>query len=135
MQANAVMYKEGTWVYERKFPGEVSMGGDLSLQRGVARGDSSFYAWMRTVAEGAGEYRVDLDIDHFHREQALAVTPPVAKNKLNVDLNSPARTYHVFEAFPTQHDPIAGTLDATSGDVSIMDLQIAYEHFTVEEHA
>ena len=30
MTANAVMYKEGTWVYERKFPGEVSMGGDLT---------------------------------------------------------------------------------------------------------
>jgi len=135
MQIQSVMYKEGTWVYERKFPGEVSMGGAIQMQRGVARNDSSFWAWIRTVAEGTGEYRVDLDIKHFHRDQALSVAPPVTTNKTDLALDNPARVYHVFECYPTNHGVNTSGFDATNGEISIMSLDCDYEHFQVEEKA
>ena len=136
VQVGVAMYKEGTMVYERKYPGEPSMGGDLTMDRGVARGDSSFWHWIRTVIEGTGEYRMDLDIQHFHREQSL--TRPVADlgntaNKTMLELAKPARTYHVKECFPTAHNLVTSTLAATDGEISIMSITVAYEHFEVEE--
>lgn len=135
LQVNVSMYKEGTWIYERKYPGEPSMGGDLQMDRGVARGDSSFWAWLRVVVEGSGEYRTDLDIKHFHREQAL--TRPVNDkggiNNLKIETGKPARVYHVFEAFPIQHNVLSNSLSGTDGDISIMSITVAYEHFEVQE--
>lgn len=130
------MYKEGTWTYERKYPGEPSIGGDIQMERGVARGDSSFWHWIRTVVEGSGEYRADLDIKHYHREQAL--TRPVNENgdkpnNLKIALDNPARVYHIKEAFPINYQVLNNGLNATDGEVSLMTLQVAYEHFEVEE--
>lgn len=133
VSVNPAMYKEGQMIYERKYPGETSMGGDLSLDRGVARADSSFWTWVRTVIEGSGEYRADLDIKHFHRAQALSVTPGT-QNKTTIELDVPARTYHVFNCFPTTHNITTGALSATDGEISVMSLTVAYEHFNVEEH-
>jgi hypothetical protein len=41
-----------------------------------------------------------------------------------------AKTYKVYEAFPSTHK-VATDLDANSGDISIMELNVAYEHFTI----
>jgi len=136
MQVTAVPYKEGTWVYERKYPGEVSMGGDIQMQRGVARGDSSFWKWIRCVAEGSGEYRVDLEIRQYHRGQAL--TRPITDggdkpNSTTLNLDLPARVYHVYEAFPTSHNPSTSGFGSTDGEISIMELSVGYEHFEVED--
>ena len=136
VSVNPAMYKEGTWVYERKYPGETQMGGDIQLERGVARGDSSFWRWIRCVIEGDGEYRADLQINHYHREQAL-VRPfddDKPNNKTTIALEAPSRIYHVYEAFPTSHNILAGgALSATDGEISIMAITCAYEHFEVEE--
>lgn len=136
VQVTAAMYKEGTMVYERKYPGEPSMGGDLTMDRGVARGDSSFWHWIRTVIEGSGEYRADLDIKHYHREQSL--TRPLSDggdqpNKTSLFLDNPARIYHVHECFPTAHNVVTNALTATDGEISIMSITVAYEHFEVQE--
>jgi phage tail-like protein len=132
----SVDYKEGEWVYTRKFPGNPSMG-DITMERGVTRGDSSFWDWLRVVIEGSGEYRADIDILHFHRDNALSrpfPTTGAVPNLTNLDLQFPARVYHVHEAFPTRHK-VAADLDATASEVSIMSLDIAYENFEVEEKA
>jgi len=136
VQVTAAMYKEGTMVYERKYPGEPSMGGDITMDRGVARGDSSFWHWIRTVIEGSGEYRADLDIKHFHREQALTrllADGGDKPNKTMLELATPARIYHVKECFPTAHNVVTNALTATDGEISIMSITVAYEHFEVEE--
>jgi phage tail-like protein len=133
VSVGTAMYKEGTMLYERKYPGETSMGGDLSLERGVARGDSAFWTWIRTVIEGTGEYRADLKINHYHRSQALSGALPADQNKLHLDVASPARIYHVYECFPTSHNVTGGQLAATDGEISVMSLTIAYEHFFVED--
>jgi len=121
-------YKEGTFVYTRKFPGNPTMA-DMTLSRGVARMDSTFWNWIQKVIEGQGEYRTDLQIKHYHRAQALN-----GPNITQINIENPARIYHVKEAFPARHK-VAGDMDATAGEISIMELDIAYEHFTVEEIA
>lgn len=121
----AVEYREGQYVYSRKYPGIASMS-DITLSRGVARKDGSFYAWMVDCAQGGAEYRADIDIRHYHRE-AMTGSPT------GIDLNlNPARIYHVHEAFPIRHKA-AADLDATASEISITELDVACEFFTVEE--
>ena len=137
----AVEYKEGTMVYTRKYPGNPSMS-DITLSRGVARGYGTFWRWLRLIIEGgpigatANEYRADLDIKHFHREVALIRTAPTdgtTVNKTGIAVDQPTRTYHVREAFAIRHK-VSGDLDATASEISIMELDLSYEHFEVEEH-
>jgi phage tail-like protein len=121
-----VTYKEGGWIYQRKYPGNPTMAGDLTMNRGVTRSDSSFWDWAQRTAEGKGEYRADLNIEHYHRSDYLdgSATQVMAKTA------QPAKTYTVFNAFPTSHK-VATDLDANTGDVSIMSLNVAYEFFEI----
>jgi phage tail-like protein len=131
----AVEYKEGTMIYTRKQPGNVTIS-DISMSRGVTRRDSSFWNWARKTIEGSGEYRVDLHVEHFHRVGSLTREDSNGSNpnldKMNSDARSPARIYRIFEAFPIRHKP-AGDLDATASEISIMELDVACERFEVEE--
>lgn len=132
----AVEYREGTYIYTRKYPGLPTMS-DISLMRGVARGDSSFWDWMRKNIEGPGEYRSDILIKHFHRDPTLARdtnATGAGNNQLAISTENPARTYKIHEAFPTRHK-VAGDLDANASEISLMEIDLAYEHFEVEEHA
>jgi len=129
----AVEYKEGQWVYTRKYPGNPSMG-DVTLSRGAARADSSFWEWLKLVIEG-GEYRADIQIKHYSRDKALPGQGPGAGNITSLDLaQNPARTYQVWEAFPMRHK-VAADLDATASEISIMEIDCSYEYFDVIEHA
>jgi phage tail-like protein len=139
VSVEAVEYKEGTMVYTRKYPGNPTMS-DVTLSRGVARLDSSFWDWLRVVVEGGvgadAEYRVDLDIKHYHRDTSLVragVGGVNNANATNLDVTTPARTYHVRQAFPIRHK-VAGDLDATASEISIMEIDVAYENFEVTEH-
>lgn len=130
----AVEYKEGNTLYTKKYPGNPTMS-DVTLSRGVARGDSSFWEWLRVVIEGSGEYRADLDIKHYHRDTALVRAVPATgdqPNLTNLNMDVPGRIYHVREAFPIRCKP-AGDLDATASEISIQEADISYESFEVEE--
>jgi phage tail-like protein len=131
----AVEYREGIYVYTRKFPGIPTMN-DLTFSRGVARLDSTFWDWMRKTIEGSGEYRVDLSIRHFHRDTALNREFPAVGtvNKTQINIETPANTYLVKEAFPMRHKA-AADLDATASEISIMELDVSFEHFEVERAA
>ena len=129
----AVEYREGSYIYARKQPGNPTVS-DITMQRGVTRGDSSFWKWLRVVIEGSGEYRADLTIMHYHRDKALTREYPAqgTVNLAGINLDSPGRIYHVKEAFPTRHK-VAGDLDATGSDISIMEIDFAWESFEIEE--
>lgn len=139
----AVEYKEGTMVYTQKYPGNPTMS-DITLSRGVARQDSSFWGWLRVVLEGGplgsseAQYRADLTIKHYHRDNSLVRDQPTTganENRTSIkpaDITA-ARSYHVKQAFPIRHK-VAGDLDATASEISIMELDLAYEYFEVEEH-
>lgn len=131
----AVEYREGTYNYPRKFPGNTTVS-DLSMQKGVARGDGTFWNWLSTVIAGSGEYRVDLEIYHFdrrvlNRPQSGAMQGHQDFQKV-ASAGNAARTYKIYEAFPIRHK-VAADLDASSSDISIMELDIAYEYFDIEE--
>lgn len=127
VQIESVQYKEGTMNYARKQPGVPSFE-DISMSRGVARGDSSFWQWAQQTAEGGGEYRADLLVNVYHRAQALPSGPRTdSSNTLVIDTTAdPAIRVHILEAFPTSHKML-GDLDATSSDISIMELGVSYE--------
>jgi len=127
----AVEYKEGTYIYTRKQPGNTTFS-DISMSRGVAITDMAFWKWMKIVIEGAGEYRQDVRIKHYHREEALTGSGDVTVNLTAIPTTVPAaaRTYEVFNAFPARHK-VAGDLDATASEISIMELDLAYEYFNL----
>lgn len=136
VSSEAVEYREGTFIYSRKYPGSPTTS-DITLSRGVAKLDSTFWDWMRQVVEGLalpGEYRADVTIKHFHRAEALQkglpATSPIGSTNTNIDTDNPARSYIVYQAFPIRHK-VAADLDATASEISIMELDIAYEYFEI----
>lgn len=134
----AVDYKEGNHVYTRKYAGTPTVS-DITMSRGVARQDSSFWDWMKSAIEGGpivgtGSYRADLQIDHYHRDRFLAGGP----DKQIIDLTNsgpePGRRYTCRECFPIRHK-VAADLDATASEISVMELDVAMEYFQVLEIA
>lgn len=133
-------YREGHYIYTRKYPGIPSMD-DVVMSRGVALVDTDFWDWLRVVIEGRGEYRADLTIFHHHRS-ADEITPAlnrefspqgednIRKQNQILDLNANARRYELYEAFPTTHK-VASDLDGTSSEIGVMELGISYERFEV----
>ncbi len=134
VSVEAVEYKEGLDIYTRKYPGNPTVN-EVTLSKGTAVSDSAFWHWLRTVVEGSGEYRADVDIQHFHRQDALTRLPTSLGSEENltvINTDTPGRIYHLKEAFPMRHK-IAGDLDATASEISIMELDLAIEHVEVEE--
>ena len=129
----ATEYKEGLDVYVQKYPGGPTVS-DVSLSRGVTYRDTSFYDWVRLVAEGGGSYRADsCEIYHFHRVGFLNQTypnPTSTFSRVKEDTVEPARVYTLHNAFPTRCK-VAGDLDATSNEVSVAEVDLAYESFDV----
>jgi phage tail-like protein len=133
----AVEYKEGNFIYTRKFPGVPTVS-DITMSRGVAKLDTSFWAWMQSAIEGGpiagtGTYRQDIHISHYHRDEFLKGGPDQQIVDLGVGGNiKAARIYHCLEAFPIRHK-VAADLDATASEVSVMELDVAMEYFQIEE--
>lgn len=121
LSAESVEYREGHYTFTRKFSG-VAQVSDISMMRGVTKQDTSFFDWMWTAVTG-GEYRTNLTIYHWHRD---------GKTHGSISDLTKARKYNCYECFPTRCKP-AGDLDATSGDVSIAELDIAVEYFDTED--
>lgn len=134
LNIESVVYREGTMIYERKQPGVPTMGGDITMSRGVARQDGAFYLIALNVAEGGGEYRSDLTILHYHRGLSVTGGGASAVNFTNIDVRTaiPARRYRLFNAFCMRFK-VAADLDATSSDISVAETDWAFESFTVEE--
>jgi phage tail-like protein len=137
----AVEYKEGNFVYTRKYAGVPTVS-DITMSRGVARQDSSFWGWMKAAIEGGpiagtGTYREDIQISHYHRDRFLEATVPTVPTTI-IDIGSsgpePGRRYTCRECFPIRHKT-AADLDATASEISIMELDVSMEYFEVEEIA
>ena len=113
-------YKEGTMVYRRKFPGDVTFG-PVTLSRGVVGNTGEFWTWMNQTATG-GEYRIDLEIHQFHRTD---VTSQSDYSGLKAK-----RIIKCLECIPTRVKP-GSDMESTSSDISIQELDIEVESFTV----
>lgn len=113
-------YKEGTMVYSRKFPGNVKVS-DITLSRGVASNDTEFWAWINQATKG-GEYRIDLEIHQFHRTDVT--------NQDNFANLSAKRIIKCLECLP-MHVKVGSDMESTANDVSIQELGIAMESFSI----
>lgn len=131
---DAVEYREGHFIYTQKFVGLPTIS-EVSLSRGVALQDGTFWAWMKDVIEGNAEYRADMSIYHFHRDsKAETSTIPGAPNtKQSVGGTKGYIEYKCGECFPIRHK-VSSDLDATASEVSIQELDLAIEHFDVIDH-
>lgn len=125
-------YREGIRTYTQKFPGVPSVN-DITLIRGCARFDTSFISWILASAEG-DEYRGDLIVYHVQRpKRDLAITAAgaqMAGSEIELtDVNT--KRYILRDAFPIRVK-IAGDLDSSTSDVSLSEIDVAYERFDVE---
>lgn len=135
LSTEAVEYREGNYIYTRKFPGLPTMA-DITLSRGVTRTDTDFYNWMLQAVEGSSTeyYRADLEILHYGRGTlpgADLTSGPATK----IPEGSVAdKTYKVYDSFPIRAK-VAADLDATASDVSIAEMDVSYERFQVTASA
>ena len=119
-------------VYTQKFPGLPTMS-DLTLSKGVVLQRNQFYDWMFSTIEGAAGYRAAVIIAHFHRAALPGFGGIGANNATTIpDGKVPYRQYTCTEAFPIRCK-VAADLDATASDVSVSELDIAYEAFSIAD--
>jgi phage tail-like protein len=134
---DAVEYREGHFIYTQKYVGIPTIS-DVSLSRGVALADGTFWSWMKDIIEGNGEYRATVSIYHFHRdskpETSTQVGQPNVKQSIAAGQNDPGLIeYRCYQAFPIRHK-VSSDLDATASEVSIQELDLAIENFEVIDH-
>lgn len=132
ISSEATEYREGTFKYTRKYSG-VAQVTDVSLMRGVALNDSALFSWMMD-AIGGGEHRRDISIKQYTREATQSLTNNVS-TPAEFDYAGTAgagsvRSYNCYECIPIRCKPGAD-LDATSSEVSIQELDVALEYFTI----
>lgn len=132
---DAVEYREGHYIYTRKYPGLPTIS-EVTLSRGVALADSTFWRWMKDVIERGNEYRADLDIFHLHRDSKpqTASAPgdkTISEQEINVSGSDEGFIhYKCRQAFPIRHK-VSTDLDATASEVSVKELELAIENFDV----
>lgn len=118
-----VEYREGTKTYTEKYPGIPTVN-DLTMSRGVARKDTAFFDWIVRAIEGA-EYRADLTIFHILRGAR-------SRSFLADDIgDANTRRYVIRNGSPGRVKP-AADLDATSGDVSLAEVDVIMERFEIQ---
>lgn len=117
-----VEYKEGVFLYRRKFPGDVTFS-DITLSRGVAKKGTAFWDWINAVTLGE-QYRVDLNILHFHRDDIQGLT--------DFTKATPKRIIRCFDCFPIRVKPGAD-FDAQASDISIEEMDLAIERFELSD--
>lgn len=128
-----VDYREGIRIYTQKYPGIPTIA-EVTFSRGAARGDTAFFNWVLAAIEGA-EYRTAITVYHIQR-------PARVLDRDNSD-GSPifpladedyAKLYKLKECSPARIK-IAADMDASTGDVSIAELDVAFERFDIERPA
>jgi len=134
---DAVEYREGHFIYTQKYVGLPTIS-DVTLSRGVALADGTFWAWMKDIIEGNSEYRAAVSIYHFHRDAKPETSTQVGqvntKQPINAGADDPGLIeYKLYEAFPIRHK-VSSDLDATASEVSIQELDLAIEYFEVVDH-
>lgn len=115
-------YREGIYKFTKKFPG-IPTFGDVTLMRGIVAADTGFSDWA-VATRGGAEYRADVLIEHHHRQDA----PPGIGEAIAAPA---ARAYLLHEAFCIRSKPGAD-MDATSGEVSMGEIDIAIEWFELQ---
>jgi phage tail-like protein len=113
-------YKEGIWVYRRKFPGDPTFD-DITFSRGVTTAGTEFWSWINETARSL-EYRADLEIHHFHRSDV--------PEQVDFSGLTGSRVIKVYEAFPISVKP-GSDMDSVSSEISLQEITLSLERFEV----
>lgn len=105
-----VEFKDNSMSYKRKFPGIPTVN-DISLTKGVIQSDTELYDWIVAAKDGS-EYRIDITISHTDKE------------------GNDRYQYVLENAFPVRVK-VDGDFDSNSSEVTLSEIDIAYESFTV----
>jgi len=105
-----VEYNEGMRTNRYKQPGLPTYS-DCTMTRGVVKTDSKMFEWIKAMLDGKS-YRADITINHHDRAGVIQ------------------RSYTIFDAFPTRCK-LAGDMDATSSEISIQEMDVAYESISL----
>ncbi len=119
MSVEVAEYREGNMLYTIKQPGIPTVS-TVTLSRGIVKKDTRLFEAIKRAIEGnpAPEYRFDLVIEHYHRED-------------DIKSGKATRKYILREAFVSRAKP-AGDLDASSSDISIQEVDIEGERLDIE---
>lgn len=123
MTVGSVEYNDGVNVFRKKYPGEVTFA-PVTMTKGLVKGDSSFYKWVKAGAENS-PYRTNIIIKHYHRDD---VTGLVEYKSVNA-----SREIHLFNAFAIRAK-MGSDFDSMSAEISIEDLDIEFEYFRLFEN-
>jgi phage tail-like protein len=115
-----VEYKEGIWLYRRKFMGDPTFS-DITATQGVIKGNTAFFDWIFAAYTGQ-EYRIDLQILQFHRDDVSGL--------IDYTNAQASRIYNCFECIPLRVKP-SSDLDAQSSEVALAELDIQIERMEI----
>jgi phage tail-like protein len=119
LSQDVVEYREGNSFWTAKQPGIPTVS-DITLMRGVTKSDTTFFNWVLGAIQGVN-YRVDLDIYHYARdEMTIGVSTTAAEPS--------DRPLYCKDCIPTRVKPL-GDLDATASEVSLAEVDVAVERF------
>ena len=113
-------YKEGSWLLRRKYPGDTTFDA-VTLSRGVTSVDNEFWSWIRQTSRN-GEYRVDMQIKHFHRDDVVDIN--------DFTDSSPTRVVKCFECLPVSVKS-GSDMDSMSSDISLQEITVEIERFEI----
>lgn len=113
-------YREGTSKWTQKYPGPPTVS-DVTLMRGVAKRDTTFYDWTRDSVDG-DEYRCDVTIWHYQRTEMGMAN--------NSETDNTVRNVVCKNCFGLRAKP-DGDLDSTSAEVSLAEVDFAMESFEI----
>lgn len=116
----ATEYREGTMQWTQKYPGPPTVS-EGTLMRGVAKKDTTFHDWVMDSILGK-EYRVDLNIWHYHRTEMSKATSSSTDDAI--------RHIACYNCFCIRAKP-GGDFDSMSGEVSLMECDFSTEYFEV----
>lgn len=111
-EIEVIEYREGSSpeYMVSKMPGMVKFP-NITLKRGISKGDNEFYMWMRTISLNQVERR-DIRISLLN------------------ELHEPVRVWLVKNAWPCKIS--TSDLKADSSEVAIETIELAHEGFRIE---
>lgn len=114
-------YKEGLWLYRRKFVGDATFD-DISMTKGVVKNDSSFLKWVMAGIMGYS-YRTNITINHYHRDDVTGL--------LDFTSATPYRRIILYNAIPT-NTKLGSDFDSMASDTSIEECTFSYEYLKLQ---
>jgi phage tail-like protein len=112
-------HRTGSEVFTKKYPGVPTVE-DMTMTRGIALGDTTFYDWVMEKYLKRSPFRTDLQVRLYNQEKDGTV----------ID-DQHARQLTCSECIP-QSVKLMGDLDASSSDVNLQEVTVALEEIELD---